>query len=303
MKLETKTADIRLTLAARDAELEAARSKHALVSAVDQMATGPRPVQDPLAVAIELRRRELAAKATLAKVPAPRRSLASTAIKIAERLADAAARTGGSYSGAIHWAVRWGERAEATTMLATEAQYSRRCTYKMNDATHLVTLDPAGVPLLAECEALAIASARDGLPLIAIYPGCRATWVRRDGKRLTQETGWIVGNGAHCFHSTVSLDDANRKFSRKLDSIKREAEERRRNRKAERRAALVVRLCRGAVATIADAKALGYCEPGIRSFQSRHGLGDSASLPDLIRTGDPSAVRLALAVARKVQHA
>lgn len=70
--------------------------------------------------------------------------------------------------------------------------------------------------------------------------------------------------------------------------------------KAERRARLVARLCGNVRATIADARALGYCLPGIQAFQERHGIGDEATLPELVRTGDPSAVRLALSVARKV---
>lgn len=67
-------------------------------------------------------------------------------------------------------------------------------------------------------------------------------------------------------------------------------------------AALVARLCHGVTATLADARAMHYCEPGIRAFQERHGVGDTATLPELIRTGDPSAVRLALSIARKVRR-
>ena len=54
------------------------------------------------------------------------------------------------------------------------------------------------------------------------------------------------------------------------------------------------------IATIADARAMGYCEPGIESFQAKHGIGDSASLPALVRTGNPDAIRLALKLARRV---
>lgn len=64
----------------------------------------------------------------------------------------------------------------------------------------------------------------------------------------------------------------------------------------------MARLCNGAHATLADAKSLGYCEPGIRAFQTRHGIGDAATLPELVRTGDPSAVRLALKIARTVKR-
>lgn len=37
-------------------------------------------------------------------------------------------------------------------------------------------------------------------------------------------------------------------------------------------------------------------------FQAQHGIGSSATLPSLIRTGNPSAIRLALAIARRVNR-
>jgi hypothetical protein len=64
----------------------------------------------------------------------------------------------------------------------------------------------------------------------------------------------------------------------------------------------VIRLCRGATATVADALAAGYCPAGIRAWQERHGIGDSSPLADLVRTGDPLATRLAFALARKVRR-
>ena len=71
--------------------------------------------------------------------------------------------------------------------------------------------------------------------------------------------------------------------------------------KDERRARLIARLC-NVSATIADARAMGYCLPGIEAFQSQHHIGDAAPLRALLATGNPSAVRLALAVARKVRR-
>jgi hypothetical protein len=61
--------------------------------------------------------------------------------------------------------------------------------------------------------------------------------------------------------------------------------------------------CRRNDLIIADAIALGFCRPGIEAFQSQHGIGDSAPLRALLASGNASAVRLALAVARKVRHA
>lgn len=60
------------------------------------------------------------------------------------------------------------------------------------------------------------------------------------------------------------------------------------------------RLCCNVFATVKDAKNHGYCEPGIRAFQDAHGISDSASLPQLVRTGNAFAIRLALSIARKI---
>ena len=62
-----------------------------------------------------------------------------------------------------------------------------------------------------------------------------------------------------------------------------------------RRARLVLALCRRAVATVEDARALGYCAAGIRAFRERHGLTTVETVPlrVLVRTGNPQAVSLA----------
>jgi hypothetical protein len=206
---------------------------------------------------------------------------------------------GGDYSGATNYFVQWGDKADASTATGQGEQYSRGCTYKKTDADHVVTLDPAGVSRLVEEEEIRQASARDGLPLIAYYPDGSAVWVRSKGKAIVSERGWIARHGATCYHSTKSMADALTKYARKVKAAQREEVKRRKDRKATRRARLVARLCDGIAATITDAKALGYCEPGIRAFQTRHGIGDVATLPQLVRTGNPSAVALALSIARK----
>jgi hypothetical protein len=113
------------------------------------------------------------------------------------------------------------------------------------------------------------------------------------------ERGWIVGNAAVCYHSTNSREHAQAGFAKKHAAHLAELRQRRLSDKQARRVRLIARLCGGITATLADAKGLGFCEPGIRAFQDRHGIGNSATLPELIRTGDPSATRLALSLARK----
>jgi hypothetical protein len=190
--------------------------------------------------------------------------------------------------------------ASATTHTSKGDQYSRGCTYKKTDADHLVTLDPAGVARLVESEPLRTLSARDGLHLIALYPDDSAVWVKSHGKAITSERGWIIGNAAVCYHSTKSREHAQKGFEKKHAAHLAELRQRRLSDKQARRVRLIARLCGSVKATLADAKALGFCEPGIAAFQARHGIGNEATLPQLIRTGDPSATRLARSLARKL---
>ena len=302
MKPETKAADIRATLAALEAE-NTAKAARARILSVFDAGGDTATTADKAAAARQIHR---AAADALAKVPAPRRKLAAETITAAEAIARAVAcDCGGDYSGATGYRVRWGTAATAETSTSKGEQYSRGCTYKKTDADHLVTLDPAGVPLLVEQAPLRHASKRDGLRLIALYPDDSAVWVKSHGKGIISESGWVVGtpDGSACFHSTQSREHARAGLAKKLAIQEVERQAAKLTAKQERRARLVARLCRGASATLADARALGYCAPGIQAFQARFGIGDAAPLPDLIRTGDPSAVRLALAMARKLQPA
>ena len=169
-------------------------------------------------------------------------------------------------------------------------------------------LSPEWAVLLVEREDVAALSARDGLPLIGWHADGRACWVRTKGKALTEEIGWIAHFGATCYHSTASQKAADQGLAKKLASERAfwaSAAEARKNAaqwaKDERRARLIARLC-DVSATIADARAMGYCLPGIEAFQSHHHIGDSAPLRALLATGNAAAVRLALAVARKVRR-
>ena len=298
MKNETIAADITRTLAARTAEQAEAHARNALLSTLD----AGKGQAEALAQAIAARSATLTTGEDLKRTPAPRRTLAASIVAAAERIAHSVAfNLGGSYSGAVSYRTDWGTRAEACTTTTAGAQYSRRVTYRKTDATHHVTLDPLGVAALVENEPLRSVSARDGLCLIALYPDGSAVWVKRHGKGIVSQRGWVAGNARVCYHSTVGSNHAEIGFQRKLATLEKEEKQARANAKDNRRARLVARLCHGISATLADAKALGYCEPGIRAFQARYGIADTATLPELVRTGDPSAVRLALKLARSTQ--
>ncbi len=241
----------------------------------------------------------IAASGAFDKIPKDRKELAKSTISQAVAIGKRAAHLGGDYSGDTSYSVQWGAAAGASTETGRGDQYSRSCKHFKTDAYHTVWICPAGVIELVENESLRESSARDGLPLIDLRGDGSAVWVRNKGKAIVAESGWIAGNARCCYHSTKSASDAQAGFERKLAKLEKEQKLARAAGKIDRRARLIARLCGGAIATVADAKRLGFCDPGISAFQSAHGIGDSCSLPQLVRTGNASAMRLALAVARK----
>lgn len=253
------------------------------------------------------------ARTTFAALPKARRDMAEAVRAAAKEIArQAAMKMGGSYSGNISHIVTWGTAAETYTTTDKGDQYSRSCSYKKTDATRHIILDFARVHTLVESERLRELSNRDGLPLIALDENGAATWVKSSGKQLTAEHGWVIGCSRCCYHSTTSKEAAIKWHAKKLAAIlenERQQAEREKARKAspeykaERRARLIARLCGGVTATVEDAKTCGYCLPGIEQFQRAHGIGNSASLPALVKTGNSMAISLALRLARKVAKA
>ena len=306
MKIQTKISDLTTLLESTDATTKAAHDAERLATAIS---TGCRDIAIS-ALDISLASRGAATKSAglFAKIPLPRRDLATATKTKAEALGAVAAVLGERYSGETDYAVKWAASPSASTYTAKGDRYSGRCTYQKTDASHVVNLSPEWAILLAEREDVAALSARDGLPLIGWHADGRACWVRTKGKALTEEIGWIAHFGTACYHSTKSQKAADQGLAKKLASERAfwaSAAEARKNAaqwaKDERRARLVARLC-DVSATIADAREMGYCLPGIEAFQSQHHIGDSAPLRALLATGNAAAVRLALAVARKVRR-
>lgn len=230
------------------------------------------------------------------------RDYAASAVSAAIAIGESASWLGGSYSGATDRAVLWGDHASARTVTRGGDRYSRSCKYSKTDASHEVTISVDGMVDLVDTM-LSSASADEGLPLISYHAATgEAIWVVVRNKRIAAEHGWLAFSGGFLYHSTESLDHARSGVARKLAAAAKEAGRVTRDGRADRRAALVIRLCQGAQATVADALAAGYCPAGIRAWQEKNGIGDSAALADLVRTGDPLATRLAFDLARKVRR-
>lgn len=324
MKTQTKVLDLQKLLAKLTAEESAITKRQQAQAALDAVISGngctPGAIHltgliDPcvLSAARQAKQASDTAKQTFDSLPKPRQELAKIVHKTAMEIAIAAARKmGGLYSGHVSHDASWGTSATAFTSVSSGDQYSRSCKYSKNDAMHFVWLDPARVHTLVESGRLCELSNRDGLPLIALDDDGAAVWVKSSNKQITEQAGWVIGCDRCCYHSTKSREDAVKGHAKKLAAIieneRRQAEYEKARKaspeyKAERRARLIARLCGNVTATIADAKACGYCTPGIEQFQRTHGIGDTASLPALVKTGNSMAISLALRLARKVKQA
>ena len=305
MKHETKVNDLRTVLVLRNAEEAKKERKASLNQAID--GSSPDQVAKAFASLLAARTEFDAAEKNFAALPKPRRELAAATYDHARNLILSAVRImGGIYSGdtTMKVSISLTETPSASTHLSYGDKYSRSYRYSRTDAVHQVTLDLDGAVGLANPANASLIgdSANEGLPLIALYRDGRAVWMASKGKRITAESGWIAYNAEArcCYHSPTSLSHAEQGLRRKVGIIRKQQEGVAASHKAQRRIALIARLCNGATATLADAQALGYCAMGIKAFQDRFGIGDTASLPELMKTGDPSAVRLAYHLAKRV---
>lgn len=209
-------------------------------------------------------------------------------------------------SGSVEFVIEWttAARPYTQTLSSSGEQYSRRCTYRKTDATHIVRLSHEWAAEWTQEDA--DASMRDGIALVGLKADRQACWLTIKNRSLHLTEGWFVVDGANSYHSKESLEHAQKGLAKKVAVWQKELKKRERlvleakdYQKTQRRVSLVARLCDGLKATISDAKELGFCSVGIQQFQSRYGIGDSATLPELVRTGDPSATRLAFHLARK----
>jgi hypothetical protein len=291
------------------------------------------------------RRVPAARRAIAERIARAAENIAREAARLGDMYSGSTARRVRWATGAEMVAIGDSIAAHASTRTEAGEHYSSRRAWRKTDATHTVVLDPRHVETLVADEALRSASSNDGLRLIALAPDGRATWVTRKGQQIVAESGWVVAapvagviGGRMTYHSTVGRDHAERGLRRKIAAheaelaraeawraaaVERAAAEQRASSAAtwaarhggdaqiaaaareDRRVRLIARLCHGVVATVADARDMGYCAPGIAAWQAAHGLAKatSAPLPVLVQSGNRSAIALALRLARRVaQH-
>lgn len=301
MKLETRVKDLTALVALREVERGEQRAKKSLETAAVCPAATDARIIDLRKAWQDARSQTQKAREVWKRLPAPRRKAAEELFALGTSHANRVAKRGDTFSGRTDTGMRWGSEARAWSSTGAGEQYSRKCTFHKTDCTHVVQLDPAGLPLLSDLlHDLVAVSQQEGLHIIALYPEDRAVWVTECRGKLKSESGWVTYDydTRQCFHSTKSREHAVAGLAKKVRVFREEAAQR--DPKVQRRLKFIARLCEKAKATMADAKALGFCDPGIAAFQAKYGIGDTATLPELIKTGDPSAVRLALHLAKKI---
>lgn len=301
MKLKTKIDALNKLLKIEEAKEKAERAKSWTMIGIERRSTSPEEIAKRAIAAHAAQCDEYKADEDFRALPKPRREWAKEAKKWAEDQARHGFDLGGDYSGNTSQSICWGDSSRAYTIKCYGEKYSRSCKYYKMDAEHIVQLCVEDVVRLDGWRQIAERSAIEGLPVIGKQNDGRFVWIKAGrGKSIESESGWIGCVNGTIFHSKKSAEDAQAGAKRKAQRAEREQWEAKNARAIERRARLVSRLCGGIMATIADARAMGYCEPGIESFQAKHGIGDAASLPALVRTGNPDAIRLALKLARRV---
>ena len=310
MKHTTKTADLILSVSLALANDEAEIQKgHMITRSTDT-------IERAHAALDAFRLANTAASLARAKwlsLPPARRDLAEATRTICfSHGSTAARRVGHSYSGSTYYRVRINPElstpAGRTETTKGEHYGGDKSRFRKTNAVHFIELAPEWCPLLAERQDHVLISAFTGLHLIGIHPDGRVAWAQlKAGAQIRVVIGWIAMFGQAIYHSIKSQEDAERGLARQLraeattwQDSHPTPEQQARAKRSDRRARLIARLCLTVTATVADARALGYCPSGIKHFQNVHSISDTATLRELMASGDPAAQRLALHIARKV---
>lgn len=301
MKTKTKIEDLKKLIALEKAKDAEHRTKYELSGVVEvARLSGSGIAADALQRAQDAHAVTSAAEQVFASLPRLRREQANAIRAAASTVAISAARVGKQYSGVTNYSVIWSDATDAKTVVESGTQYSRSCKFRMSDAHHKVYICPDDILHLVENQDAGWASKRDGIHLIGLREDGSAKWVKLSNKAIHMVSGWYVYRDGIGYHSTVSLEHCQKGLARKIKLSEQERIAAMRDAKSARRARLVARLCDGVLASVADAREMGFCEAGIQQFQSQFGIGDVASLPELVRTGDPSATALAFKIARRI---
>ena len=217
MKLKTKIDALQKLIAAETAKAEASKKVEFAAGTITMKeiwADDERITRAALS-ARKAVREEWRANGAWQALPKPRRDWAEETKKWAEDQGMLAACLGASYSGNTSQSICWGDSSRAYTTKCRDEKYSRSCKYSKMDAAHIVQLCAEDIARLDEHRPIAQASAAEGLPIIGRMEDGRFIWVRRKGKAIISENGWIGYHAGTIYHSKKSAEDAQAGAERK----------------------------------------------------------------------------------------
>ena len=300
MKTQTKIENLKKLVAKCDAKQHETRCASELLQCVEHIRKSPSSsIMPGVLAAAQASYQDAICKEDAFKSMKPEwRTLAEQTKLKAESIALTAAKMGRNYSGSTEYLVEWRDKTSAQTVTFKGGSYSRSCKFSRTNAKHIVHICPEDAVLLVENEEAVRISAQDFLHLISLRDDLSCDWVQTSGKSIKMVSGWFMCSGGIGYHSTISADHCKKGLARKISLHEKAVFKAKLEIKAERRARLVARLCCNLKATIEDAKNMGYCQAGIEQFKAQFGIGDIASLPELVRTGNPAATALAFKIAR-----
>ena len=215
MKTTTKIDALNKLLGIEEAKKKSERAKSWAMIGIERQSISPEEVAKRAIAAHAAQCDEYKADEDFRALPKPRRDWAEETKKWAEDQGMLAACLGASYSGDTYPSVLWGDKSTAYTTTGYGEKYSRSCKYSKINADHIAILCAEDIARLDEHRPIAQASAAEGLPIIGRMEDGRFIWVRRKGKAIVAENGWIGSHAGTIFHSKKSAEDAQAGAERK----------------------------------------------------------------------------------------
>jgi len=265
----TKTSDLRKMVEADNAEKNLTVSKNKFKSFADsqswsndQVIESYRKIGEATTVADETHKKFI-------KIGPAKRDAAKVLHKKLEDYGMFIASQGGYYSGSVSQTVFFQDRPSAHTTVSSGEQYSRGCTYRKNDADHIVEFNMDNAKTLDANWDIVELSKKDSLYIIDIKKlksgAFECVWVTIKNKQIVSEKGYVAKIGDMLYHSTKSEKHA-------LDGIKRKHTMNKKNSREN----VLNRLKNSSEITMGDVRKLtGWCSAGCKAWVERYMDGKS----------------------------
>lgn len=294
MKHETRVSDLTKTAELYSATQRKDKAHKKMCDWIAYPSDRSVDVADTYAKLVAARNEVAKAEDAVRKIPLMRRSQTQAMLGLSLSQAHAACLLAKNLSGHCTSSTEFGP-LKSDVRTSRGAPYGGIKKWFKTDRHIKLTIDPEGIPLLYD---KAIQGNHDGVVLVGAFPDGRVAWAQAYKSGIKVVHGYMARDTstAISYHSERSQEHADAGLAKKVQEWRDALPDPKR----DRRLRLIARLCHDTKATLKDALSAGFCKPGIESFQARFGIKNTATLPELVKTGDPSAVMLALRLAAKI---